>query len=50
VYPKADFQSCVLHKVKATLKKVRKRDQSAVAEDLKRIYEALEGRVMEGKF
>jgi len=40
VYPRADFQSCVLHKVRNTLKKVRKRDQSAVAEDLKRIYEA----------
>jgi len=40
VYPKADFQSCALHKVRNTLKKVRKRDQSAVVEDLKRIYEA----------
>jgi len=40
VYPKADFQSCVLHKVRNTLKKVRKRDREAVAEDLKRIYEA----------
>jgi len=40
VYPRADFQSCVLHKVRNTLKKVKKRDREAVAEDLKRIYEA----------
>jgi len=40
VYPRADFQSCVLHKVRNTLKKVRRRDREVVAEDLKRIYEA----------
>jgi len=32
VYPKAIFQSCVLHKV-------RRRDREKIARDLKRIYE-----------
>ena len=39
VYPKADFQSCVLHKVRASLNKVRRRDREKIARDLKRIYE-----------
>jgi transposase-like protein len=39
IYPLVDFQSCVLHKIRNTLNKVRKRDKVAVAEDLKRIYE-----------
>jgi len=38
VYPLADFQSCILHKVKGTLKRVRKRDREALAIDLKKIY------------
>jgi putative transposase len=38
IYPKADFQSCVLHKIKSSLAKIRKRDESAVIEDMKRIY------------
>ena len=39
VYPKADFQSCVLHKVRASLNKVRRRDREKIARDLKRIYQ-----------
>jgi transposase-like protein len=39
VYPLAEFQSCVLHKIRNTLNKVRKRDRALVAEDLKRMYE-----------
>jgi len=39
VYPKADFQSCVLRKAKASLNKVRRRDRKKIARDLKRIYE-----------
>jgi len=39
VYPKADFQSCVLHKVRASLNKVRKRDREKTSRDLKRIYQ-----------
>jgi putative transposase len=38
VYPKADVQRCVVHKVRNTLNKVRKNDQYEVAEDLKVIY------------
>jgi len=38
VYPKDDFQSSVLHKVRASLNKVR-RDREKVARDLKRIYQ-----------
>lgn len=38
VYPKADVQRCVVHKVRGTLSKVRKSDQSEVAGDLKAIY------------
>ena len=39
VYPKADFQTCILHKVRASLNKVRRRDREKVARDLKRIYQ-----------
>ena len=39
VYPKADFQSCVLHKVRASLNKVRRRDREKTSRDLKRIYQ-----------
>ncbi|TVZ85207.1 mutator family transposase [Aeribacillus composti] len=38
VYPKADVQRCVVHKVRNTLSRVRKKDQFEVAEDLKLIF------------
>jgi len=38
VYPRADFQSCLVHKVRSSLNKVRKRDREAVSQDLKKIY------------
>jgi putative transposase len=38
VYPKADVQHCVVHKVRNTLNRVRLKDREAVAEDLKAIY------------
>ncbi len=38
VYPKADVQHCVVHKVCNTLNRVRLKDREAVAEDLKAIY------------
>jgi len=38
VYPKADVQRCVVHKVRNTLSRVRKKDQFEMAEDLKLIY------------
>jgi len=39
VYPKADFQSCVLHKVRASLNRIKRRDREKVARDFKRIYQ-----------
>jgi putative transposase len=38
VYPKAHVQRCVVHKVRNTLRRVRKKDQFEMAEDLKLIY------------
>ena len=38
VYPRADFQSCILHKVRHSLNKVRIRHRTAIKEDLKGIY------------
>ncbi|MEW9678060.1 IS256 family transposase, partial [Lentibacillus sp. L22] len=40
VYPKADVQRCVVHKIRNALNAVRKKDQTAIAEDLKPIYQA----------
>ncbi|MGC4379473.1 IS256 family transposase [Fictibacillus sp. Mic-4] len=40
VYPKADVQHCVVHKVRNTLNKARKKDQYELAEALKPIYKA----------
>jgi len=37
IYPKADFQSCLLHRIKQSLAKVRKRDREALAEDLHKV-------------
>jgi putative transposase len=38
IYPKVDVQRCVVHKVRNTLRRVRKKDQFEMAEDLKLIY------------
>lgn len=40
VYPKADVQRCVIHKVRNTLNHVRQKDQYEIAEDLKAIYKS----------
>lgn len=40
VFPLADVQRCVVHKVRNTLNKARKKDQYELAQDLKRIYTA----------
>lgn len=40
VYPKADVQHCVVHKIRNTLNTVRKKDQYEVSESLKPIYKA----------
>ena len=39
-FPKADFQSCIVHKVRNTLSKVKAKDRKKVAKDLKKIYQA----------
>lgn len=38
VFPKADVQRCVIHKVRNILNHVRKKDQYEIVEDLKAIY------------
>ena len=38
VYPRADFQSCILHKVRNSLNRVRVRHRVAIKEDLKKVY------------
>lgn len=38
IYPVADFQSCILHKVRGSLSKVRKKHRDAIAQELKRVY------------
>lgn len=40
VYPKADVQRCVVHKVRNTLNHVRKKDQGEIADSLKAIYKS----------
>lgn len=40
VYPKADVQSCVVHKVRNTIRKVRKKDLSEILQELKFVYES----------
>jgi putative transposase len=42
VYPKADVQHCVVHKVRATFPKVRIQHKTDFIEDLKTIYNALD--------
>lgn len=40
VFPKANYQYCVIHAIRSTLNKVRASDKEAVAADLKWIYQA----------
>lgn len=40
IYPKADVQRCVVHKIRNALTAARKKDRTAIAEDLKTIYQA----------
>ena len=39
VYPQADFQKCVVHKMRNILSKTTPKDKDAVAEDLKNIFD-----------
>lgn len=38
IFPKADVQRCVIHKVRSTMNKARKKDQAELSMDLKKIY------------
>ncbi len=38
VFPRADYQQCVVHKVRSSLRKVRYKDRRNVAKDMKAIY------------
>lgn len=38
-YPKADFQKCVVHKMRNVLNKVRPKEKAEVAEDLKKVFD-----------
>jgi putative transposase len=40
VYPKADVQRCIVHKVRNVLHSVRKKDKEQITQDLKQIYRA----------
>lgn len=40
VFPKADFQRCVVHKLRNTISKIRVKDRTSVLDDLKEVYTA----------
>jgi transposase-like protein len=40
VFPKSDIQRCVVHKVRNTIAKVRKKDLHEIIQDMKNIYES----------
>lgn len=40
LYPKADVQRCIVHKMRNTLSKVRKVDQAELAADFRKVYKA----------
>jgi putative transposase len=42
VFPKADYQRCVVHKLRNTISKVRAKDKPAVLDDLKGVYSSTE--------
>jgi putative transposase len=42
VYPKADVQHCVVHKVRSTFPKIRVEDKTDFLKDLKTVYHALD--------
>jgi len=50
IYPKADVQHCVVHKVRATFPKIRVSDKTEFLEDLKQIYTAIDGDVARAVF
>lgn len=50
IYPKADVQHCVVHKVRATFPKVRVSDKTEFLDDLKQLYTAIDGDVAQAVF
>ncbi|QJD86586.1 IS256 family transposase [Cohnella herbarum] len=45
VYPQADVQHCIVHKVRSTFPKIRVNDKTEFLEDLKGVYTAFDGDV-----
>ena len=43
IYPQADVQPCIIHMVRNSLKYVSWKQRKAVADDLKKIYQAVDG-------
>lgn len=50
IYPKADVQHCVIHKVRATFPKIRVADKTDFLDDLKQVYTAIDGDVARAVF
>ncbi|MUT65567.1 IS256 family transposase, partial [Paenibacillus sp. NEAU-GSW1] len=50
IYPMADVQHCVVHKVRATFPKIRVSDKTEFLEDLKQVYTAIDGDVAKAVF
>jgi len=50
IYPMADVQHCVVHKVRATFPKIRVTDKTEFLEDLKQVYTAFDGDVARAVF
>lgn len=50
IYPKADVQHCVVHKVRTTFPKIRVSDKAEFLDDLKQVYTAVDGDVARAVF
>lgn len=50
IYPKADVQHCVVHKVRSTFPKIRVQDKTEFLADLKEVYTAPDGDVARAVF
>lgn len=50
MYPKADVQPCIVHKVRATLPKIRVADKTEFFTDLKQVYKAIDADVAQAVF
>jgi transposase-like protein len=50
IYPKADVQHCIVHKVRATFPKIRVSDKTEFLTDLKNVYTAIDGDVARAVF